>query len=97
MKDNKGIIYLLHNYYHQDVWDDHKTNTHEEVWLDLLENDKSTIDPLKRDVDEMSSWTDEEIHDFIYGEEGGGLRLDTPEEARAWLEKLQKFLDEHKK
>lgn len=89
-----GIVHLLKAYYHQDVWEDHKSNTHEEVWLDFVKGYQNTLEPLIHDVDEMSTWTDKEIHNFIYEEENGGLRLDTPEEARAWLEKLRNFLEE---
>lgn len=92
----EGIKYLLGGYYHQDVWEDHKTHTHEEVWLDFSERDKSSVEQLKNDVEEMLTWGSQEIFNFFEEDVSGGLRLDTSEEARAWLEKLYKFLEEHK-
>ncbi len=92
----EAIRYILHTKYHQDVWEDF--STHEDVWNWMLTHEpkEETLLPLMNDVSEMLTWTDKDIHDFIYGEECGGLRLDTPEAARAWLEKLHRFLEEHK-
>ncbi len=86
-----GVVHLLGAYYHQDVWDDHPSHTHEEVWLDFIENnDLKAIESLKHDFNEMLQWTNQEIFNFFVEDVSGGLRLDAPEEA-------QSLLEEHKK
>ncbi|MEY2665085.1 MAG: hypothetical protein RLZZ480_190 [Candidatus Parcubacteria bacterium] len=90
-----GIKYLVGNY-HQDIWDDFQT--HEEFWRWLISevSEEETVGRLRLDVEEMLTWDSQRVKQFIYEEESGGLRLDTPAEARSWLEKLHIFFEEHK-